>query len=70
MSFPSDFTSSVYPVNGTNGDSPSFITYFEFPITPNITGCCASSPSKKKPTTTSPGAILIGLKCPALPDPN
>ena len=45
------------------------MTYLELPITPKITGCCASSPSKKNPTTTSPGAIRIGLLLPALPEP-
>ena len=32
-------------------------------------GCCASSPSKKKPNTTSPGEILTGFALPDFPEP-
>ena len=38
--------------------------------TPKITGCCATSPSRKNPRTVSPGDILIGLLLPALPEPD
>ena len=38
--------------------------------TPKITGCCATSPSRKNPRTVSPGDILIGLLRPALPEPD
>ena len=51
-------------------DGGEFTTYFELPITPIIIGNCASSPSKKNPITTSPGANLIGFATPALPDPH
>ena len=34
-----------------------------------ITGCCASSPSRKKPIQISPWFTLIGFLNPALPDP-
>ena len=44
-------------------------SYLELPITPNITGCCASSPSRKKPTTISLGVTLIGFFVPPFPEP-
>ena len=36
---------------------------------PSITGNCASSPSRKKPITVSPGAIRIDLARFAFPEP-
>ena len=61
----------VYPVKGTKGCvySPDIkdAACLVFANTPIITGCCASSPSIKKPNTLSPGKILIGL--PLLPRP-
>ena len=49
---------SVYPVNGTNpidSEGKSCETSFVLEKAPNITGCCAVSPSRKNPITTSPG---------------
>ena len=65
----------MYPVKGTKG----FVYCLSFEIalaatvlekSPKMTGCCAVSPSKKKPKTVSPGDILMGLLRPALPEPD
>ena len=41
----------------------------ELEKTPSMTGCCATSPSRKNPRTVSPGDIFGGLPLPALPEP-
>ena len=68
------FTLLVYPVYGANGSE--YCLFFVNSLftevlgkTPNITGCCALSPSRKNPSTLSPGDILVGLLLPAAPDP-
>ena len=66
---PSGFSSSVYPEKGLNGPGSPLTTYDDLPITPIITGCCASSPSRKNPITTSPCEILIGFDLPLCPLP-
>ena len=64
----------VYPLKGLNGNLNFFFFDFsaatvELENKPIITGCCALSPSIKKPNTLSPGRICIGLPRPALPEP-
>ena len=65
------FILPVNPVNGSNG----FLyvdegTWSVLPKTPRIAGCCALSPSKKNPNTTSPGASFVEVALFPAPEPS
>ena len=58
-----------YQVSSIN-TVPISLSVIKFENTPNITGCCALSPSRKNPRTVSPGDIFGGFPLPALPEPD